>query len=176
MGGALGGPTLICMCLVGPLWCFLFRRMERTTFGKQTFTYLATFAIWSKSVPGFGKCKSYNAKHGWGWVVGMDYMDKALAQKISTKWCVCVYTSVYMIVDVGCQRQTQWSWHIISFVKDSWLDLVNKRTQWSFVSDISFVKDSWLDLVNKRMDRIVMSDINLLRIVGLILWIRGWTQ
>jgi hypothetical protein len=89
---------------------------------------------------------------------------------------VCVYTSVYMIVDVGCQRQTQWSWHIISFVKDSWLDLVNKRTQWSFVSDISFVKDSWLDLVNKRMDRIVMSDINLLRIVGLILWIRGWTQ
>jgi hypothetical protein len=65
-----------------------------------------------KVCKGFGKCKSYNAKT-WGgvWVVGMDYMDKALAQKNSNQMvlvCVCVCTNkCYMIVDVGCQRQTQ---------------------------------------------------------------------
>jgi hypothetical protein len=107
IGGALGGPTLICMCLVGPVWCFLFRRMERTTFGKQTlgskpfFLYLfilATFANVVKKCVRFGKCKSYNAKHGLGWVVGMDLWTRLLPKNINQMVCVCMCVFVCVCV------------------------------------------------------------------------------
>jgi len=81
--------------------------------GKQTFlslfVHLATFANLVKKCARFGKCKSYNAKHGWGgllvWTYGL--MDKALDKKYQPNgvcicMCVCVCVCVQVLNDCRC--------------------------------------------------------------------------
>jgi len=84
------------MCLVGPVLMFFVQEDGEDYFwqanlGKQTFLSLflslATFANLVKKCASFGKCKSYNAKHGWVGLLVWTY-GQGSCQKISTKWCV----------------------------------------------------------------------------------------
>jgi hypothetical protein len=128
------------------------------------FTYLFCnlLQFGQKVCKAFGKCKSYNAKHGWGWVVGMDYGQGSSCQNYQPNGvcvcvcvCVCVY-KCYMIVNVGCQWQLNYhdiykfcqrivvlllhtkgpnarEWHKFC-QRIVGLILWNKRTQWSWVT------------------------------------------